>query len=867
MKKLIYIGLLICTYSFAQTRTWSAEERWANLTGEEALLLANVSAANAANVPSYLKADGAIVWAINEGILSSDNANYLDTRNLVSSLKTSLGSAQLPFSTTSPNDAIHNGYNVYTWTDIKDASGTVISGTPRVNLAIRVQPGGNRHLRTTQGRNEVINRILNSNNDRVAVRISRTEMLIDNAKYDINGNFLAGQGEHPSNGTRSVLQPGHFDVLNDGSGNYVFPSFEDWKIQIKADLKDWATYLSNNGVSNLDLVILDTEVRAWEPQHINASQYAAIQNSLSWPALSLELFRYGYDVNSTPTGSLKQRAVWNYVLNQRQNEAIAYTLEGIREVFPNVKFSEYAQRGLTGRHFPFASGWFIYYGWGGPGNIVGDYTKGDYYSPEMYGLSTVQGMPWGNIYPRYRNGLPELTDFSDPTGFDVDWRDDWETFIFDMSKHRGGMASVKSTLMPWISSEQYITINYNNAIGTDYWRENIFHLAVNGAEDWLWYNQDDPQDLAILESTLQEAADKLPYIERRQLTVEPVFYDDAVDYFISGCDTGGKLIYRVSWNPDKITDPANQITWPDGVIEYDSNGVGAWVVDEPLTGSLVLDEGFEDVASLVSLPHTIFFPEPFLTGQNPETGWSASTIAREGQFSAKADIAFANANGRERVEGFYAYVNGEPTRVNFEEEYRSGYAFLIQELLSGFMILSQLHAVPQNQDFNFSASSNGYTLTVEQVGNQTLLTIWVASDPSKVNNNDPGANSDLVPYTVPINLNEWNDFVVHHKFSTDNDGFFIATLNDVEVVRIENQPVGYLQGENGPNEPYYYMKRGVYTGTDPNATGIVLYDAERLWRGVGSTHQDVAPRGPRIPVNNPINPNEYRPAKAFSIAY
>lgn len=814
MKKLFLLSFIFFTaFCISQsTRLWTSQERWANMTGEEALIHAGVSTANAANVPDYLRADGAIVWAINEGFLSSDNASYLDTRTLVSNLQVSLGSATLPYTTTSPNDPLlkDGRYNVYAWLDVTGGN------TSRINLAERVYSGGNRDLRTTQGRDNIIADVAAQGGDRKVIRINRPQFT------------------NLSNGDRSDASPAFLDVKN----GHVFPSMDIWKVAQKADFKAWATYCNNAGML-LDLIIIDTEVRAWEPQDVSAGEWTNIKSDVSWSTLSAELTRYGFDISGNPTTNFTNRAAWNHVMSLRLNRALLYILEGIREVYPNVKFAEYEQRNLTGRHYPYTSGWYIHFGWGGPHENVVNSNKGDFVAPEVYGISTIENMPWGLTYPKYHNGGIN----GGAAEFDIDWRSSWETFVQDQAKVNTQIASANHPIMPWVASKVYLDVEYNNTQNLNYWEENIYHLAIKGAEDFLWYNQNSPQNVATMEAAMSEIDAMLPWQEKRPLDFEPYGYRDK-DYIISGCDTGGKLIYRVTWDDVAITDPANQITWPTGTITYDANGIGAWVVDSNGTPSgLFFQEDFE----------VDFNTPPHFNKWLTENKGSQVGDAREGSFAKSYSGANIRPDKQERVEDVMCWSCEDSLMYRYNEVYHEGYSKKVMKKINGFGISDQDHAIPPNADFTGSASAkaNGFAATHPVKDSVYFYTATKPlNDPSI--GTDNGALTGLKrhgPFYFPFG--KWNDVTRHFKYTTDNTGFHEIRLNSKIVVDEKNTHTVYengidVNGNPAPNFPAFFRKFGGYSGGV--YTGHVVYDAVRAVKGLLGTYDDVAPRNDSAPL-------------------
>ena len=528
MKNILIVFFVIGHFLNAQTRTWSAEEWWASLTGTEALQHIGVSPKG---IPYHLRADGAITWAVINGLIPSDNPNYLDTRARVADILAKKGNSTGVCTTTSASDPRIDFY-AYAWDPVTGGN------TTRVNRAVFVanHSDSSKHIKE----------LASLKGDRKVVRIARFAMEGVNQS---NKN-----GIHPKDGG----EPGSHDIVD----NIALPWYDDWIERYSATLTAWATTLNNAG-AELDLMILDTEVDPAKASEYGISEYNAVKADARWPELQAELQLYGYDTEtSTPPSSVGtiQEAIWNSVQWNRFNRSLNDAFEAVRAIYCDVEWTDYDGRNLTGRHVA-GSYYHLRLGYGTLGSVVGQYQ-----SPSQYQFSQVYTLPWAYYSATY----------SDMTFGGVG--DGWDGLLSDVTRLRTQTASSDTPLMPWIASKGFLPDWYTNSPPDTYWIESLYHTSLTGfTKDYIWYNVNHPQEPAALEAALIEMSNRVGYENQRPLSVEPVFYGE--NYVISGVDAGGKLTYRVSWNNRVITDPKNQIDWPDGTIEYDANGVGAWVTD------------------------------------------------------------------------------------------------------------------------------------------------------------------------------------------------------------------------------------------------------------------------------------------------
>lgn len=527
----------------ATTRTWSAQEWWASLTGTEALQYLNV---DPTGIPSHLKADGAVVWAILEGLLTSASSQYLDPRTIIANAQNSKGDSIGAATTTSSNDA----RVVYNTTESWDPIGT--SNVSHINKAVLI----NKQLNLEgNGLASYAKPLLDAMpNGYKAVRFFFTMM---QGVEERNSN-----GRHPINGGNATPM----DVLN----GYAVPWYDNWVTTFGDNLHTYVTNLSNLG-GELDEIVLDVEIQVGYHLDYDATAYNVVKSHPQWSELEAELEYHGYDTTNHPGhwNDVYQRAIWNGVMRNRWGKAIEQAMNRAKEVYPNLVFSNYESHGISARR---SVGKFydVFKGWGTLGDIIGDFQ-----SFSHYGYNTSQQrMPWGVVLPTYANIEADRALAGDG----------WDGLIANLDKSREAAAVSNIPIKPWIGSDDYLEEWFSGTPDNIWYEDSLYHLALSGQTvGYYWYNVEgynyngSTQSNKRLNDVLIEVSNRIGYVNQRSLDLEPVFFGK--NYVISGMDAGGKLTYRVSWDNRVITDPLNQIPFPAGTVEMDSNGVGAWVTD------------------------------------------------------------------------------------------------------------------------------------------------------------------------------------------------------------------------------------------------------------------------------------------------
>jgi hypothetical protein len=228
--------------------------------------------------------------------------------------------------------------------------------------------------------------------------------------------------------------------------------------------------------------------------------------------------------------------------------------------------------------------------------------------------------------------------------------------------------------------------------------------------------------------------------------------------------------------------------------------------------------------------------------------------AREGTGA----VRFTKDAGGSRSE---IVINGNNRYYQWDQDYWVGYSMKVVEQVSGFGIVSQHHARPSGGVG--SAGNNAFSITTVDAD---TFRFYTSTDPAQVNDN-PGSTAALgnspVGTQVTIQndsqyvLGEWNDIVLNFRLSENNTGYYRIWHNGFLIYEIVNSPTAYLFDADGTlKDREDYQKLGIYYGSA--GTGIVDFDAFRVWKGAGGTYEDVSPLGLSLPTIISQNNNRYR---------
>ena len=523
-------------------RVWTTAEWYAGLTGAEALALEGSSDA----VPAHFRADGAFAWAVSRGLLTSDSGSYTDYRASITALQAAHTPALGVHSTTSPDDS-RITFRAYSWSPPDDGDTThVIEAIKIQNLddpagdaaELIAQPGTLKVALMTQGAFELL----------------------------------------------EATDPDFHDV--DGAGKQL-PWWDDWAASQTAKLITWSDAVIAAG-GTIDFVMMDTErnAGAWYREPGEPANWTATKADARWAGdLKPHLDLYGFDTASgtaPESRSNYEKGIWSGVVSKIRwsDQLTAVARTGLAPFGEDLIIVDYDARYLCStRHAPM---WTIihYHGHGPEGNIVGDYQSRDLY---LRAWPFVR--PWGTESPTHATGGDPASD-----------GDSWDGLLQDVIGSREMAAASTIVTWPWIAGMTWLTSFHVNAPENPYWLESIYHAVLTGnVEGFQFYNPDTqdppgPDGSDILTAALSDLSDLVGYTQRRPLTLEPVNYVDT--YVISGMDCGGRLVWRVTWDTRDISDPEAEISFPEGDITFDANGLGAWVVhvaagEEPGSGGSI----------------------------------------------------------------------------------------------------------------------------------------------------------------------------------------------------------------------------------------------------------------------------------------
>lgn len=122
-------------------------------------------------------------------------------------------------------------------------------------------------------------------------------------------------------------------------------------------------------------------------------------------------------------------------------------------------------------------------------------------------------------------------------------------FVGDVMIARSMVAASRVPILPWIEHPELKRERHGWTEGHPYYAETVFHLALNGADDflyWVWSELPDPAaGNRRLAQVLTELDPLVGLTPRRTLSFGPVSWDDP--YLLTGMEAGGRRIWR--WTP------------------------------------------------------------------------------------------------------------------------------------------------------------------------------------------------------------------------------------------------------------------------------------------------------------------------------
>lgn len=191
-------------------------------------------------------------------------------------------------------------------------------------------------------------------------------------------------------------------------------------------------------------------------------------------------------------------------------------------------------------------------------------------------------------------------------------------------------------------------------------------------------------------------------------------------------------------------------------------------------------------------------------------------------------------------------VAGAAGTLQYDQEYWIAFSFNVGTWGSpppSWATLMQFHAVPHDKDWkNCVAGRNPFTVTASRgrLGIAVIKTPYSGPPPVP-----GGAIADTV-WKAPLELDHWYDWVVRLKPSL-TAGILEVWLNgDMIYSQIGVGNVDVIDDCGLTQEPWSYLKIGIYKESTNTATQDVFYDEVRIYKG-SDGHADVIPGGDRPP--------------------
>jgi Ca2+-binding RTX toxin-like protein len=134
------------------------------------------------------------------------------------------------------------------------------------------------------------------------------------------------------------------------------------------------------------------------------------------------------------------------------------------------------------------------------------------------------------------------------TAFLEIWRP-YNAFVADMKLVRTQVATSTVPLLPWISDRDWLL----REEGKDYTyhAEAIFHTALAGAEDFLWWKSTfeiDPANTSYWSGVLKELDPLVGFSDRKTITYTAADWSDG--YVLTGMESLGRRVYRLTPDPN-----------------------------------------------------------------------------------------------------------------------------------------------------------------------------------------------------------------------------------------------------------------------------------------------------------------------------
>jgi hypothetical protein len=347
---------------------------------------------------------------------------------------------------------------------------------------------------------------------------------------------------------------------------------DNWQKIVSRRFDNWfASYKSLEGT--VDVIMLDFETTPWWEAGDFYHERADLNRTLAdprWPAVLAQLNRrgamYGVNFNNIQDivswGSRNydtdyRKWVWVDVMGARRGAYLNKSLYlPVRKHFPNVKGSDYDHHMHSGPGAHWEGG---YTGITTPpvccGSHVGTHSSGAYYgeTAERNGVPTE--LSWST--PASADGSLQAMNITAPTT-------SFNMLLSYIRRARGEILAVQPPvpLMPWIqpkNSSWYSKLCHTAPCGSNHsvlaqngaFEEMIFHLALSGVSEFLWYRAGDEwptEEIAGFSDVLSELDN---VIGRESKPADARSLDDVVSfddqYILSGHPTRSEAdIFRFS---------------------------------------------------------------------------------------------------------------------------------------------------------------------------------------------------------------------------------------------------------------------------------------------------------------------------------
>ncbi|MBX7074381.1 MAG: fibronectin type III domain-containing protein [Pirellulales bacterium] len=194
-----------------------------------------------------------------------------------------------------------------------------------------------------------------------------------------------------------------------------------------------------------------------------------------------------------------------------------------------------------------------------PGDSITIENRGNNWIDPLYaGKWTIQSASADGLTVKYVFTIPNIN--SVPAAYDLSnrgevinsayletWRS-YSAFIADLKIVRTEVGASDVPFVPWVSGRDWLQREYG--LNHTYYPETIFHTALSGAEDFLfWKDSADPQvaNHTVLNNLLKELDPLVGFEGRKTITFTHAEWDDG--YMLTGMEANGRRVYRLTPDP------------------------------------------------------------------------------------------------------------------------------------------------------------------------------------------------------------------------------------------------------------------------------------------------------------------------------